>query len=121
MSPSPTASQKTVREVLAEFDGSFAVVARAIEDGGFALWVGSGISRQAPNLGDLIEKAFDYIRERAIVAATATAYMPAFQEALTLAEVIPASVESRFSQPVAQWPEHDVIINKLWNKSPPLR
>lgn len=116
MPPSPTASQKTVREVLAEFDGSFAVVARAIEDGEFALWVGSGISRQAPNLGNLIEKAFDYIRERAIVAATATAYMPAFQEALTLAEVIPASVESRFSQPLAQWPEHDAIINKLWNK-----
>ena len=116
MPPSPTASQKTVREVLAEFDGSFAVVAQAIEDGEFALWVGSGISRQAPNLGNLIEKAFDYIRARAIVAATATAYMPAFQEALTLAEVIPASVESRFSQPVAQWPEHDAIINKLWNK-----
>jgi hypothetical protein len=47
--------------VLAEFEAKFAPVADAVENGEFALWVGSGISRQAPNLGDLIERAFDYI------------------------------------------------------------
>jgi hypothetical protein len=57
----PTADEITVRGVLAEFEAKFAPVADAVENGEFALWVGSGISRQAPNLGDLIERAFDYI------------------------------------------------------------
>jgi hypothetical protein len=55
----PTANQISVREVLAKFEAEFASVAKAVANGEFALWVGSGISRQAPNLGNLIERAFD--------------------------------------------------------------
>ena len=44
----PDATNISVREVLAKFDTEFASVARAAENGEFALWVGSGISRQAP-------------------------------------------------------------------------
>ena len=51
-----TANEITVREVLAKIEAEFAPVADAVENGEFALWVGSGISRQAPNLGNLIEK-----------------------------------------------------------------
>jgi hypothetical protein len=110
----PTADEITVREVLAEFEAKFAPVADAVENGEFALWVGSGISRQAPNLGELIERAFDYIRERAIDPASAAAYMPALEEALGFAEVEPARVRARYGQPLAVWPEHDAIIGRLW-------
>jgi hypothetical protein len=93
----PTANEITVREVLAKFEAEFAPVADAVENGEFALWVGSGISRQAPNLGNLIERAFDYIRERAIDPSTAAAYMPALEEALGLAEVEPTlALQLRF-------------------------
>jgi hypothetical protein len=112
----PTATQITVREVLARLEGEFASVANAVENGEFALWVGSGISRKAPNLGHLIERAFDYIRVRAIDAGTAAAYRPALEEALTLAEIDPAKVEAQFGQALADWPEHDAIIDRLWNK-----
>ena len=111
-----TASEITVREILAKFEAEFASVANAVENGEFAFWVGSGISRQAPNLGNLIERAFDYIRERAIDPATEAAYMPALEEALGLAEVEPATVHVRYGQPLATWPEHGTIINRLWNK-----
>jgi hypothetical protein len=110
----PTADEITVRGVLAEFETKFAPVADAVENGEFALWVGSGISRQAPNLGDLIERAFDYIRERAIDPASAAAYMPALEEALGLAQVEPARVRAQYGQPLAVWPEHDAIIGRLW-------
>jgi hypothetical protein len=100
--------------VLAEFEAKFAPVADAVENGEFALWVGSGISRQAPNLGELIERAFDYIRKRAIDPASAAAYMPALEEALGFAEVEPARVRARYGQPLAVWPEHDAIIGRLW-------
>jgi len=111
-----TANEITVREVLAKFEAEFARVADAVENGEFALWVGSGISRQAPNLGYLIERAFDYIRERAIDPAKAAAYMPALEEALGLAEVEPARVQAQYRQPLAVWPEHDAIIDRLWTK-----
>ena len=116
MALAPTATDITVREVLAHLEGAFASVASAVENGEFALWVGSGISRKAPNLGDLIERAFDYIRVRAIEPGTAAAYRPALDEALTLAEIVPATVESQFGQALGDWPEHDAIINRLWNK-----
>lgn len=116
MALTTTANEITVREVLAKFEAEFARVADAVENGEFALWVGSGISRQAPNLGYLIERAFDYIRERAIDLAKAADYMPALEEALGLAEVEPARVQAQYRQPLAVWPEHDAIIDRLWTK-----
>lgn len=116
MTGTPTASEITVREVLAKFDAEYAPVASAVENGEFAFWVGSGISRQAPNLGNLIERAFDYIRERAIDPATTATFMPALEEALGLAEVEPTRVQPQYGQPLAVWPEHDVIVRRLWNK-----
>ena len=50
-----TASDIAAREVLEKFEDKFAAVANAIENGEFAFWVGSGISRQAPDLGMLVE------------------------------------------------------------------
>lgn len=114
--PITSANQITVREVLAKLEAEFASVADAVESGEFALWIGSGISRQAPSLGNLIERAFDYIREGAINPATTTSYMPALEEALGLADIQPSSVHTQYDQPLAGWPEHDTIIDRLWNK-----
>ena len=116
MAVNPTANEIAVREVLEKLESEFAPAADAVANGEFALWVGSGISRQAPNLGNLIERAFDYIQEKAVTAGTAAAYMPALEEALGLAEIEPATVQAQYGQPLANWPEHDVIIQRLWNK-----
>lgn len=112
----PTATQISVREVLAKLGAEFAAMAHAVENGEFALWVGSGISRRAPNLGNLIEQAFDYIRERAIDPTTAATYVPALEEALVLAEIEPANVRAQYPQPLTAWPEHHAIIDRLWTK-----
>jgi hypothetical protein len=112
----PTASQISVREVLAKFETEFEAVANAVENGEFALWVGSGISRQAPNLGGLIERAFDHIREGVVDPATSADFLPALQRILTLAQIDPATVEAQYTQPLAAWPEHGTIIDRLWNQ-----
>lgn len=116
MALGPTANEISVREVLDRLEAEFAPVAQAVENGEFALWVGSGISRQAPNLGKLIERAFDYLRQRANNPATGADFTPALEEALTLAEIDPAGVRSRYGEPLAAWPEHDDIIDRLWDK-----
>ena len=112
----PNADQISVREVLAKFEAEFATVARAVENGEFALWVGSGISRNAPNLGKLIERALDFLRVRAIHTATADIYSSAFEEALRFANVEPADLSGQFERPLADWPERNAIIRELWNK-----
>lgn len=113
---SPTASTITVSEVVEKFDSDFASVAKAVENGEFAFWVGSGISGQAPSLGDLIERAFDYIRQRACDPVLKDRFLPAFEEILGLAELDPAPLAGQFKLPIADWPERKAIRDRLWNK-----
>jgi hypothetical protein len=112
----PTADDITVREALDKLDGEFSRVAEAVANGEFALWIGSGISRKAPSLGGLIDLAIDYLRSRAVDAATRARFLPALEEALELAEVDPATVAGHFATPFKDWPNHGAIQTRLWNK-----
>ncbi len=61
MSFAPSATDITVREVLAKLDGEFATTAKAVENGEFALWVGSGflgkpLSRDPSSCGSRIHQ-----------------------------------------------------------------
>lgn len=115
---SKPAGDVSVRDVLAKFEAEFASVARAVANGEFALWVGSGISRQAPNLGGLIERAIEYLRERANDPASEAAFKPALEKALKLARMNPADSEPYYGQPFDAWPirEHEQIVGELWDK-----
>ncbi len=112
----PTADEITVLEVLDKFDGEFSRVAEAVANGEFALWIGSGISRKAPSLGGLIDLAIDYLRARAVDAATEDRFLPALKEALELAEVDPTAMAGYFATPFKDWPDYVAIRNRLWNK-----
>lgn len=116
MAAAPTATDVTVREVLEKLETEFAPTAEAVANGEFALWVGSGISRQAPDLGNLIERAFDCLREKAISPGTDAAYIPALEEALRLADIDPSTVEEQYGTPLKNWLEHKTIIERLWDK-----
>lgn len=116
MSPVPSATDITVREVLAKLDAEFATTARALANGEFALWVGSGISRKAPNLGDLIAVALEHLRARAIDPATESEYMPALDEALALAGTARATLGGELHVSVHGWTMRDAIVGALWNR-----
>jgi hypothetical protein len=111
----PNATTITIPEVLAIFDAQFASVAKGIENGEFALWVGSGISRRAPSLGDLIAKAIEFLRLRTVAAATEATYRPVLVEVLDLAGQDAAVLAARFDAPFDTWPEKDIIVAALWN------
>ncbi|WP_374470240.1 SIR2 family protein [Phenylobacterium sp.] len=115
MPASPDATNISVREVLAKFDGDFAAVARAVENGEFALWVGSGISRSAANLGDLIDRAMEFLRSRSIDPATEEQYMPALQAALRLARVKAEDAAPLLAQPFETWPIRKAVRDEIWN------
>lgn len=111
----PNATQISVQAVIAKLETDFAAVTQAVENGEFALWVGSGISRRAPDLGMLIERAIEYLRVRAVDALTANAYLPALREAIELAGLDPAAIAGQFDQPFVDWPERGEIVSSLWN------
>ena len=118
MTTAPTANSISVLETLHKLDGEFGAMAIAIENGEFALWVGSGISRKAPSLGGIIVRAIEYLRQRAIDPATKATFEPAFMAALNMSEIDAGVAESYFQDTVAAWP--DAILSKivkvLWNK-----
>ena len=112
----PNATNISVREVLGKLDAEFAPMAVAVENGEFALWVGSGISRRAPDLGDLIARAMEHLRQRAVDPKTSAAFEPAFFEALKLAQVEPDAAQPYFNQEFQAWKIAESIKDELWNK-----
>lgn len=113
------ATNATVPDILAQLDGDFAPMAAAFGNAVFTLWVGSGISfGRAPDLGDIIRRALEFLRARAADAGTQEVFDPAFRSAIVLSQTPVALVEPHFATPLAEWPE-DVskpIIDGLWNR-----
>lgn len=112
----PNATTISVLETLHKLDGDFGAMAAAFENGEFALWVGSGISRQAPSLGDLVTRAIEFLRQGTADAATSVIFKPALTRALKLADVEIADVEPHLGEPFPQWPNYVQIRDALWNK-----
>ncbi|MFA4939646.1 SIR2 family protein [Brevundimonas sp.] len=114
MPASPSATAISVVEVLAKLDGEFAAVASAVENGEFALWVGSGISRNAPNLPDLIARGMEALRIRAMDPATREQFEPALLTAIREARADPDVARLYFERPFAEWPMAKAITDELW-------
>ncbi|NKK11582.1 hypothetical protein GFL93_38250 [Rhizobium leguminosarum bv. viciae] len=112
----PNADEVTVREVLDLFDGHFASVAGGVAKGEFAFWIGSGISRKAPNLGGLIELGIESLRVRAMDPATTATFFQKFEQALKMGEGALDELRPYYHQPFKSWPKSDAIRTKLWNK-----
>ena len=94
-------------------------MAAAFGNAMFTLWVGSGISfKRAPDLGDIIRRALEFLRARAVDAGTQEVFDPAFRSAIELSQTPIALVEPHLATPLAEWPE-DVskpIVEGLWNR-----
>ena len=109
-----SATAVTVKQVLGRLDGDFASTAKAVENGEFALWVGSGISRKAPSLGGLISAAMEFLRARAVDPANEAEYMQALDESLQLAGTDRAAIGADLHSAFGTWGARDEIVERLW-------
>ena len=118
MTSAPTATAVTVLETLHKLDGDFSEMAIAVENGEFALWVGSGISRRAPDLGGIITRAIEYLRQRAIDPATRVNFEPALDAALEMSEIGVDVAEPHFDEAFVDWPNdiREKIVKVLWKE-----
>lgn len=113
----PTAWDITVRETLELLDGPFAAVAKGVCDGGYALWLGSGVSRdKVIGLDGVLAKLLEFLRQKAIVDAGGS-YDAALTSILGLAQ--PSAAEKAQidkNQPAASWPCLPDLLPRLWKQ-----
>lgn len=113
----PTASNITVRETLDLLDGQFSAVAKSFCDGGYALWLGSGISREKViGLDGVLAKLLEFLRLKA-VANPGGSYEAALDTILGLAH--PSAAEQAqidLAQPVNTWACLPELLPRLWKQ-----
>lgn len=106
----------TVSEVLELLDGQFAELASSVSDGGYVLWLGSGISRgRVIGLDGVIAKLLEYLRGR-VTSAVDCRFRTALSEILDIAKLPDgdrATID--FAVPVKDWPVFGALIDALWN------
>lgn len=112
----PTANTITIAETIELLDGPLNSFSAGFQDGLYALWLGSGISRErVVGLDGVLAKSLENLRLR-ITGGNCEHYR-AFEKILDLADLSPAGTEQiDLAQPVATWPIHDELIDRLWNK-----
>jgi hypothetical protein len=106
----------TVLDTLHKLDNDFGAMAKALENGEFALWVGSGISQKAPSLGALVTRAVEFLRQRTVDPATSAKFRPALVSALKYGGVEIADVTAHLDEPFSNWPNYKAVRDTLWNR-----
>jgi hypothetical protein len=98
----PSAGTITVAQTLALLDGPFVELAEGVAEGQYALWLGSGISRDVVgDLKDVVTKVLRYLREHADFATPGCAFVEALGRALGLAQL--SALEKAHFDPQAKF------------------
>jgi hypothetical protein len=112
------ANEITVAETLTLLDSDYTAVAKAFNNRGFALWVGSGISfGRAPSLGTLICLVIEHLRTRLSTKDDADRFGRALKKILHMAGLEEADLATlAYDQPFETWPLKSAIVEGLWQK-----
>lgn len=113
------ANDITLSQTLDLLDGPFVAMANAIGRQQFALWVGSGISRaKAPDLKALLAAVIEHLRVRTSSKDESDKWWNALVQVLRdiggLSDADMGAIDT--SQPIASWPNHDMLLGALVNK-----
>lgn len=112
----PTASSISIAEALDLLDGPQKSFSEGFQAGQYALWLGSGISRdRVIGLDGVLSKLLENLRLR--ITGADCEHHRAFDRILGLADLSAAErAQADPAQPVGSWPIHDSLIERLWNK-----
>lgn len=113
----PTAATISVKETLDLLDGTFLGVGQGVVEGKYALWLGSGISRdRVIGLDGVLAKLIEFLRSKA-TANPACPYRAALDQVLGMAA--PSAAESAaidLGQPAVTWPCLPSLLSRLWKQ-----
>lgn len=113
--PPSTASSITVVETLALLDDKFEPVADAVENGAYALWLGSGISKErVADLAGVVERVLGFLQSNIDAADRDCPFRKGLDAAIELGELTSAERASiDLSIPTHSWPLLDRLTSKL--------
>lgn len=116
--PAPTASSITVIEVLALLDNKFESVADAVENGTYALWLGSGISKErVADLTGVVKRVLAFLQSSIDPANPGCPFRTGLDAAIDLGDLTPAERASiDVTSPTHSWPLLDQLAAKLVRK-----
>jgi hypothetical protein len=112
----PTASTIEIAETLDLLDGPQKSFSEGFQAGQYALWLGSGISRdRVVGLDGVLSKLLENLRLR--ITGADCEHHRALDSILGLADLSAAErAQVDLAQPVGSWPIHKALIDRLWNK-----
>ena len=112
----PTASTITIAETLDLLDGPQKSFSAGFQAGQYALWLGSGISRdRVVGLDGVLSTLLENLRLR--ITGGDCEHHRAFDSILSLADLSSAErARADSPQPVGSWPIHAALIDRLWSK-----
>lgn len=112
----PTAITISIAETIDLLDGPHKSLSEGFQAGQYALWLGSGISRErVVGLDGVLSKLLENLRLR--ITGADCEHHRAFDEILGLADLSAGErAQVDLAQPVRSWPIHDALIDRLWNK-----
>ena len=112
----PTATTISIAETIDLLDGPMSSFSTGFQAGLYALWLGSGISRdRVVGLDGVLAKLLENLRLR--ITGADCEHHRALDEILGLADLSPdEKAQIDLTQPVGSWPIHNALIDRLWNK-----
>jgi hypothetical protein len=115
--PGPTASSITVAETLELLEGRFAAMADGIADNRYAVWLGSGISKQRfPDVGEIIRRVLSFLHAQGEEEEFDGPHRVALNEALDIANLPQRERDAiDLTQPPEQWPNLAEVESRLWD------
>lgn len=112
-----TAANITVLDTLKLLDTAFLEVAEGVAKGEYALWLGSGISRErVADLRVVTRRVLDYLSKEARAEPSTGPFKRALSKALSYALTDAEKVSVDQSVEPAQWPIVDTIVERLIGK-----
>ena len=115
--PLPTAANITIPETLGLLDGPFLGLASGVADGGYAFWLGSGVSRdRVIGLDGVLAKLIEFLRAHA-TADPNCSYRAALDKIVALAGASADELATiSYAAPAATWPCLEDLLKRLWNQ-----
>lgn len=112
----PTAKSISIAETIDLLDGPLSSFSEGFQAGLYALWLGSGISRErVVGLDGVLAKLLENLRLR--ITGADCEHHRTFKKILDLADLSAEEVSQiDLKQPVSSWPIRKVLIDRLWNK-----
>lgn len=112
----PTATSISIAETIDLLDGPLSSFSEGFQAGLYALWLGSGISRErVVGLDGVLAKLLENLRLR--ITGADCEHHRTFNRILGLADLSADEMaQIDLTRPVASWPIHGVLIDRLWNK-----